>query len=155
MELIGEGKINDAFNAWLMKHNFEARIGGMDTDFYWKPVEDTISYSFVYAQKYDTVFQKVCEKLGLAYEIDIFWLSLLHELGHSETWHLVEEEHHIIDIETYTSEDYYYHPRELVATQWAVDFINEHFDWVQELMNMSRAAIIEFFITNDIEMEEE
>ena len=150
--LIGENQINEIFNEWLEDNGFDARINGLHNDFFWDSYEDTIAYSFVVAEKFDRAFQKVCIDLGLGYDIDIFWLSFFHELGHSETYHLVDESAFLIDADL-LGDDYYYHPREIIATEWAVNYINNNIDKVKLLMQMVRPAIVRFFTVNNIQDE--
>ena len=154
MELIGENKINTIFNAWLKYHGFNTRVSGLDNDFYWNYDKDTVTYSFVHAERFCRDFTEVCVDLGLAYDIDIFWLSLFHEIGHGQTYDRVSDDG-IWEADLLCGMDYYYCEREVIATQWAVDFINNHIEWVQELMSLVRPAIIEFFTVNNIETEDE
>ena len=151
--LIGENQINEIFDEWLENNGFDARIAGLEPDFGWYMSSDTIAYSFVVAEKFDKAFQRVCEDLGLNYEIDIFWLSFFHELGHSETYHCIDETAFLIDADL-LGDDYYYHPREIIATEWAVDYINTHIDKVKMLMQMVRPAIVRFFTVNNIQSED-
>ena len=90
--LIGEEIINEAMNSWLEKNGFETRIYGLDTDFSWEVGADLIRYSLATIDFSDKAFMEYAYELGLFYEIDVFWFSFLHELGHAETWHLVDEE---------------------------------------------------------------
>ena len=148
--LIGESLINDAFNSWLEKYGFETRVRGLENDFYWGVNSDTISYSFVHTERFVKDFTCVCKDVGLQYDLDIFWLSFLHELGHGQTYHFVSDDE-VLEADSLSGKDYYYCIREIIATEWAVKFINEHIDLVQELMNCVRPAIINFFIKNNIE----
>ena len=148
--LIGESLINEAFDSWLEKYGFDARIRGLENDFFWGLDTDTISYSFVHTERFITEFTEVCNGLGLAYDIDIFWLSFFHELGHSMTYHFVDDDE-VDAAEEAIGIDYYYCTRELIATEWAVNYINEHIDLVCELMDSVRPAIINFFVKNNIE----
>ena len=151
--LIGEELINDVFNAWLKKHNFQVRVEGLDNDFGWNYKTNRIFYSFVYGAQYDDDFHRVCDELGLKYDIDIFWLSLLHEIGHSMTFHTLTDEEidEAFDLE---GVDYYYCHREIIATEWAVNFVNNCLDLVIELMEWVKPAINQFFVANNIEADE-
>ena len=97
------------------------------------------------------MFMDYAYELGLFYEIDAFWISFLHELGHAETWYLVDEEDWDMPESVNTMEDYFRHPRERIATEWAVDFINEHSDLVADLSRLVRPAICKFFELNNIQ----
>ena len=148
--LIGESLINEAFDNWLEKHGFDARIRGLEEDFYWGSDTDTIAYGFVHSEQVIEDFTSVCNDIGLKYEIDIFWLSFFHELGHSMTYHFVTDDE-AWEAEFMSGMEYYYCKREIIATEWAVDFINQHIDLVKELMECVRPAIINFFVKNNIE----
>ena len=148
--LIGESLINDAFNFWLEKYGFETRVRGLENEFYWGVDSDTISYSFVHTEQFIEDFTCVCQDVGLLYNLDIFWLSFLHELGHGQTYHFVSDDE-AWEADFLSGMDYYYCHRELIATEWAVNFINQHADWVVELVNTVRPAILNFFAKNNIE----
>ena len=148
--LIGESLINEAFNSWLEKHGFDARIRGLEEEFFWGSDTDTIAYCFVHSERFIEDFTYVCNDIGLEYDIDIFWLSFFHELGHSMTYHFVDDDE-AWEADFLSGMDYYYCNREYYATEWAVNFINAHVDWVQELMDCVRPAIINFFVVNNIE----
>ena len=150
MEFIGEEMVNDAFNYWLEKNGFEARVFGLENAFAWNPYSDLIYYSVVMSEQADIMFYEYVDELGLKYEIDNFWLAFLHELGHSETWCFVEEEDYDIP-KNITNYDYYRLPREAVATEWAVRFINEHADLVRDLTRIVGPVIDKFFELNEIE----
>ena len=147
--LIDESLINDAFNSWLEKHGFDARIRGLEEEFFWGSETDTIAYCFVHPEKFIEDFTFVCQDIGLQYEIDIFWLSFFHELGHSQTYHFIEDDE-AWEADFLSGMDYYYCNREYYATEWAVNFINTHIDWVIELMECVRPAIVNFFAKNSI-----
>ena len=148
--LIGEELINDAFNSWFKKYGFETRVSGLDNDFYFNCVKDTVSYSFVHTESFIRDFNLVCNGLGLNYDIDIFWLSFFHEVGHGQTYHLVSDEA-ACEADLLEGLSYYYCEREIIATEWAVEFINNHIEQVIELMEMVRPAIVHFFTVNNIQ----
>ena len=149
--LIGENAINDAFNSWLEKNGFTARIHGLENEFYWGSETDTIAYCFVHPERFIEDFTYVCNDIGLDYEIDIFWLSFYHELGHSLTHELITDEE-IWEADFLSGMEYYYCNREYYATEWAVNFINRNIDKVCELMEMTKPAIMQFFTVNNIEI---
>jgi hypothetical protein len=101
--------------------------------------------------------------------IDTFLLSLLHEVGHAETWDDLEDEDiaYSDDMKVFIQEElaagvtevrrrelyfeYFNLPDELAATTRAIEYIKNNaiqlvFDW--EIISR---AIIEFFKTNDID----
>ena len=150
--LIGEDAINAAFDTWLIKQGFKTRIKGLDNEFFWNFDKDLVSYSFVHAEQFERDFAEVCYDLGLQYEIDVFWLSFFHELGHGQTFQDITDDE-IWEADFLSGFDYYYCQREVVATQWAVNFVNNHFDLVLDLIEMVKPAILHFFTVNNIEEE--
>ena len=84
-------------------------------------------------------------------------ISFLHELGHHETYELLEDDE--IDFSESEKERiratmesgheanmaYYYLPDEIIATQWAVNFMNEHTDAVIDMINRVSPKIYEFY----------
>jgi hypothetical protein len=148
--LIGEDIVNAAFDAWFIKHNFKTRINGLDNEFFWNFDTDKVSYCFVHSDRFIEDFTEVCNDLGLQYDIDIFWLSFFHEVGHGQTFQDITDDE-IWEADFLSGFDYYYCQREVVATQWAVDFINNHFDLVIDLIEMVKPAIVKFFQDNNIE----
>ena len=135
--MIGEQKLTDYLTNWMQKHDFdcEAMLG---SDFEYCIEDDVVIYALVVPQKHDELFQKLAFDLGLRYTCDNFLLSFFHEIGHYETYYLLEDseisycedvKRELYEHKTFSMKDYwtYYNlPDEVIATQWAVDFINEH-----------------------------
>jgi hypothetical protein len=143
---IPEDAINDAFNSWLEKYNFSARVYGMDYEFGYYPEENDITYSFLYIQEVENHWNEFVASLGCRYEMSHFWTSFFHELGHSETMHLLTKEE--LDYSASravvaNNAEYFELPREIIATKWAVNFINNEIDKVMELINMLRPLMEE------------
>ena len=166
MKLQGLGLIDIAFNHWLKKHGFSARIYGADTDFFWYH-NDTISYSFFFGEASLNNWNLLLEELGCNYDIDPFYSAFLHELGHSNTYRTFpttiirecERKHREIcrnpNACVPNPEYAYTHlPVEYEATRWAVNFINEHPDAVLELVELVGKAVRLFYNINDIQDEE-
>lgn len=86
----------------------------------------------------DELFVDYCKSLGLVDKYSIDTLSFFHELGHFETLHTLTEEEEIeSDVvkmfcatqEIESDENfmaYFTCPVETIATEWAVDFLNEN-----------------------------
>ena len=162
MELKGEGLINIAFNHWLKKYGFDARVRGLDTDFFWYH-DDTISYAFAFAEASANNWCALLEELGCQYEVDIFYSAFLHEVGHSCTYYAFEEEeieeceeiHRLICEEPNTFADtpeyvYTHLPVEYEATRWAVNYINTYPERIKELVRLVGKAVRNFYRINEI-----
>ena len=151
MELIGEEKIINAFNKWLIKYGFSARVLGIDTEFCWYKDDNTIGISFFETAETIASWNKFfIEELNCSYCLDIFYTSFFHELGHSNTWHKVSIEDQEVDTLGLVNENYYHLPKEIIASQWAVDYINKNIDAVSELIQTVGEALNYFFETNEL-----
>jgi len=156
-----EKEITTYITKWLHKNGFEcnAEIG---TDFSFWSDTDTISCALVINDTHMNLFQKVADELGIEYTCDNFLLSFFHELGHFETLDEINERTYkasqrkkakLETKEVYTEKDYmtYYHlPEEIIATQWAVDFINENPNKVAKFWNGLQPLILKFYEVNNV-----
>lgn len=120
----------------------------MDTDFFYDPEEDDITYAFVVSEVNDKMFMNCVHSIEPNLNCDIFLLSLLHEVGHHFTWEdLTAEE------QAYTpdGEEYYYSPKEIVATKWAVDYIYNNTNLVKAFWEELQPHILQFYRDNNVE----
>ena len=166
MKLQGENLINIAFNHWLKKYGFKARVRGADTDFYWYH-DDTISYSFFFPEQSVDNWARLLEELKCEYSINVFYTAFLHEVGHSKTYYSFKEEEideyyetlRLIDEEPASFADtleyvYTHTPIEYEATAWAVNYINTYPERVKELVDLVGKAIRLFYKLNGVITEE-
>lgn len=72
----------------------------------------------------DETFRDFARTLGLDKSVSAFTISFLHELGHNETIDFVEE--YKGDKDKLSLDDYFNLEEEIEATQWAIDYCNEH-----------------------------
>ena len=150
-------QITQALNSWLERNGFEVRVIGDADDFCWWGYDNTIEYSVLAADKHLRFWTELLNELGLNYNIDPFYTSFLHEVGHSMTYDEFEED----EIEKYyetvelmqedpgsfgddTSWIYFRLPLELTATKWMVDYINANAKVVRELVDMVRPLLIAY-----------
>lgn len=150
---------------WLCKNNFS----NIDVDFEYDfgyAVDDDLGIHCLNIGVEDnnaagTFFEQFlyeygCDYVGIPYPI----LALIHELGHIATinnfsqtelklFELAKEFSH-----GESNHDWFFHywemPDEFAATMWAVDFINEHIDAVEELCNFFIPTWIEMCETIDV-----
>lgn len=167
-ELKGVDLITTALNAWLIKQGFSARVREMDTDFYWYHDDDTISYSLFSTEDSIVQFDILMQELGCQYTIDWFYAAFLHELGHSHSYPNLSDEEILEDeaMKEWLHEQdessfeenlyslYFRIPMELVATKWAVNFINSNPNAVKELVDTVGAAVRLFYSLNEVVTEE-
>lgn len=139
--------IKNILNNWLIKNNFSARIRGFEEDFGWYHSDNTIVISVLYTEKEEKRWLNFLEEFEPMYDVPVFVSAFLHELGHSETYYdlndeiidedeetkrLLEEEPNTFECDIY---DLYYHlPMEIVATKWAINYMNTHFKQVKDLV---------------------
>ena len=68
-------------------------VAKMKTDFYSYPTERKVFFSpFIPSVETDNAFMDNAYKMGLNYDCGNFIISLLHEIGHCETWFLLTDE---------------------------------------------------------------
>ena len=166
MELKGENLINIAFNHWLKKYGFDARVRGVDTDFFWYH-DDTISYSFFFSEKSAENWELLLDELGCEYKVDMFYSAFLHELGHSNTYFSFDDDeieecetiHSLIceDPNTFSETPEYIYTHlsvEYEATRWAVEYINQYPERIAELVNLVGKAVRNFYRINEVVTED-
>ena len=135
--MINEEPINDAFNAWLEKYGFSVRVYGMDYEFAYYRDERDITWSVLYDQETEAMWDAFLERMGLAYMLHHFWTSFLHEVGHDETMYLLTAEEIAYCAErakVCSLAEYFELSREIIATKWAIDFIHNNIVAVRELV---------------------
>lgn len=166
MGLQGLGLIDIAFNHWLKKYGFNARVRGVDEDFFWYH-DNTISYSFFFPAVAAENWTRLMEELNCEYAIDEFYSAFLHELGHSHTyWNFDDEEldEYYETLELMNKEPssfaegieyvYTHLPVEYEASRWAVNYINSYPERVKELVDLVGKAVRLFYSLNDVVDEE-
>ena len=165
-KLRGIKSIDRQFNRWLRKYGFKTRVRGADTDFFWYH-DDTISYSFFSPVSAVENWNELLAELGCQYDIDVFFSSFLHELGHAHTYNdfTVEELDEYAEMNRLIiyepssfaeSLDYVYThlPVEYEATRWAVNYINQYPERVGELVEKVSKAVRRFYKIHKVVNEE-
>lgn len=162
IKLRGVEDINKALNKWLADNGFETRVRGLEEDFFWYINDNTISYALVCSEASTKAWNNLLGELNCHYDIDVFYSSFLHEVFHGETYHTLDEtdldisdtmKMIINDDPDFFDDiyDIYFHlPIEIVATQAAVDFINNYPEKVQQLVETTSAAIAKFYELNGV-----
>ena len=166
MKLQGLGLIDITLNHWLKKYGFDARIRGVDEDFFWYH-DNTIAYSFFFPVEAAENWARLMEELNCEYVIDEFYSAFLHELGHSHTyWDFDDEELdeyyetlELMDKEPSSFAEgieyvYTHLPVEYEASRWAVNYINTYPERIKELVDLVGKAIRLFYSINDVVDEE-
>ncbi len=150
-------QITQALNSWLERNGFEVRVIGDADDFCWWSIDNTIEYSVLASNKHLDFWSELLDELGLNYNIDPFYSSFLHEVGHSMTFEDFKEEEleeyyetlELMDEEPSSfAEDiiwvYFNLSIEITATKWMVNYINSHFEAVKNLVDTVRPLLITY-----------
>lgn len=158
--LLGYNLLTNEIHQWLIENGWEEIGVGLDEDFYYEDIEEKIYVALTIAEKHDRLFEQVFNEIGLQHKCDNFILSFFHELGHYETLHLLTEEEEKLSEKIYNKPsyedsdylEYYYSPREIIATTWAKDFINENVDKVKDFWNRIQPIIFQLYDMNEVDV---
>ena len=143
---------------FLKNHNIKCKVN-LDTDFFYYYETNEIGYSVLVTERTANLFPSFTKKLGLKYEVPIFILCFLHEVGHYFTFENFEEDelykYRDIKVKLGDSDEdfekYYNIPDELAATMWAIDFINNNPQDIENLDKELCKAFKKFISINNIE----
>lgn len=141
-------RVDYVLNNFLQENNFDC-VAFYDAaaDSYYDLDEEEIVLGGVPDKVADRVFMRYVRELGLMGDWNINTLTFMHELAHHLTLHLLDEEEveESQQIKTFCSflcnsfgDDenacnmYFRCPEEAIATEWAVDFINNNIDIMKE-----------------------
>ena len=105
--------------------DYECEIG---SDFCVYLDEDLIHWSLLYKDECGQAFyQNFIERFPRAKGFGLFTLSLLHELGHLETeWDMEDDSE--LDTDSLSNEDYFALHNEKIATDWAGEYLIQHYE---------------------------
>lgn len=169
MKLKNVAEIDKILNDFLVEFDAVCEMG---TDFCYWTSDSLIHYSLVVSDRHNTHFMNNFHKLAPDIKCDVFLASFLHELGHHETIHLIDEldEAYCRDFKEMLSErlenekpteeneaeiyqQYFDLPDEYEATMWAIEYIRENPEKIKNLWNKVKTAIMNFYIANNVEVE--
>lgn len=150
--LRGIAEINNYIDNYVSEWGLTSQL---DTDFAYDPVEDIVYWSVVVSEKNSEDFKEFFESLGCVVKADVFIYSLFHEIGHSQTLEYVSEEDYNYSWDRkadpeITNYEYFRLPNEIVATQWAVDYINNNAEEIEEFWNGLQPLLMKFYNKNHI-----
>lgn len=155
MKLKGYKPLEKEVNKLTKKFGCTAFLG---TDFGYYPATQQIEFSLVVNQTDDAYFLASIKRLSPAVIMDIFLWSLLHEIGHSETYDDITMAEYEIDRLTkeqinkgeIARTEYYNCTDERLATAWAVWYANSHAIELEKQWKRIQKAIIKFYKKNKI-----
>ena len=110
-------------------------------DFCYDYTESKVYYSFLIPDRSGEWLMEFAKEHGLKYDCGSFFLSFFHEVGHHLTIDLLDEdeEEYSSDMKkslSSTREDnfiYFNLPDEKIATEWAINYINNNKEKLSEL----------------------
>ena len=128
-------------------------------DFEYEFVTDNVYFAVLVPSEMDKWFMEFAKENGLEYDCGSFLLSLLHEVGHGETYDLLTdaEEKKCRKIKsklTDSKEDsftYFALPDEYEATMWAIEYVNEHKDKLEKFVKKFQKVFKEFLKENEVD----
>lgn len=145
-------KITKALQKFLIDNGFDAVVE-CDNDFNYYNSSSTITYALIVAKNSAKWIKEFAFSRGLKYDCGDFLLPFFHELGHHETMFLLEDEE-----EEYTNsvkktlgsskKDYFTYfnlPDEVMATDWAINYINNNKDKLQKLAIELQTLLSEYY----------
>ena len=141
--------LNEVIESWMLENGFEMTADFNPSGFFYYDSDRHIEYCFELPDLDITSWNDFLEELNCPYDIDTFYTSLLHEIGHYCTFPLVsmgdmiysESETDRLSKSQPSYEvnmEYYHLPRELAATHWAVDYIINNPAQVKRLIMLTQ-----------------
>ncbi len=141
-------KINDEIYDFITEFNedYDCEAG---RDFCAYPLAGDIEWSLIYVDKGGKAFyENFVKRFPKANGFGLFTLSLLHEIGHLETVDKYTDDAEVRK-RTININDYFNLPNEMLATNWAGEWINNNYDYAvgidyyfTELLNDCYADLI-------------
>ena len=159
--------IDNILNEFLKPYGVSAEFGANFA--YWYE-QDKIEYSVLMPEQASDWFMENFNRLAPDIKCDPFLASFLHEIGHVETMHLIDNieecycrdnkeriSNSLTDFLTEEEEkqlyqEYFDLPDEYEATMWAINYIRNNEDKITEFWNKLKTAIVAFFEANEIEV---
>lgn len=125
-------KINNTIQSFITTINKEYKCE-MGTDFCVYMDTNIINWSIFYADENGTNFYNdFVKRFPVAKDLDLFTLSILHEVGHLETEEDMEDDTKI-DTDSLTDEEYFNLHNEKIATNWAGEWIEKNHNKAKQI----------------------
>ena len=137
--------------------DFESVELGLDFSCY--PTTNEISISVLASQNSVKEFRENLKSRTDIDDISEFTWSLLHEVGHCQTWHMMNDRtiNHCrnikrkIDRGSLPTATYYTLTDERIATDWAIRYATANHKAVKAFDTMALQLLTEFYLENDLE----
>jgi hypothetical protein len=154
--LIAKDKLERCITDCIAPFGLTAKL---DTDFAYYYVKDLVTFSIFSFKGYDDFMLDAESRFPYINGVSPFIWSLLHEIGHHETWdELTEEElkesaeiKESINEKDHSSRMAYFTcPDEYAATDWAGHYIESHRDKIDEFWDKVLVELYDFYVSNNI-----
>lgn len=159
-------KITAILNDFLEQFGLTAEAS---EDFHYNFDKNIVGYSLLAPAEGVEYLTEFVKSIAPDITCDIFLLSLLHEIGHSETWETLEEEEEVVCRNTKfrisrmmdnASEEllkelyftYFGLVDEYEATMWAINYMRKNVDMISNFWNKLQAEIIEFYVREGLDL---
>ena len=139
------GRINAELNKYLARFDLTADL---TPDFFYDEREEFIGYALATPAEDEKSFRDFIESLNPKFYYNDFIVGFFHEIGHHETLHTIDEEvrdEYDCMRWSMSTMEYFTHPVELEATLWAIEYIENHIDEVNELWLAVHPLIMDLF----------
>jgi hypothetical protein len=157
--LKGTKELEQAIDKFIEPFGLSSKL---DTDFAYYFEKDLVTFSLFQIDAYNDFILDAESRFPSVLGVHPFMWSLLHEVGHHETWdELTEEEieesmqiKDSIDTDNHSSKmSYYTCPDEYAATDWAGHYLEENREEVEDFWESLIPLFREFYKLNDVEAD--
>jgi len=132
----------------------------MGVEFFCYPTTNEIFISLVASENAVEEFMTTLLERTNVRDISEFTWSLLHEVGHCETWGVMTKRttNHCRNVKRkimqgkQPSVNYYYLTDERIATDWAIKFVENNYEMVKKFDKRILKYLKKFIIDNEIEI---
>lgn len=165
MEIKGLPTLEWWLTKWLAAAGFpnvQVRVGG---DFSYFPADNSIMVSLGVTEHHDLFLKFIQDTFKFPFTCDDFIISFFHELGHVNTWNCFDEEerkHYYADKmylacfeEDWATLEYFRLLPEFYASEWAVNYIVQHQDTIEEFWRICKKILMNIYKINGVEIESE
>lgn len=152
---------NKELSLWFNAHGITNLEFVEGEDFCYYHNQHVVQWGMLQTPRVDANFRQFFYEYGLEYDdVHIFFLSLLHEVGHYMTLHYFSEEAKESDkvakenrlSDSTIDTDYWYWelPTEFAANMWAINWMNENQELMAELYDFCMERLYAIFSDENI-----
>ena len=160
-------KLVDTFNRtlsiWFAKHGISNLEFTEGEDFCYYSEKYVVQWGMLLNDEQENMYAQFMYEYGLECEVNPFVISLLHEVGHFMTLHMIKDEivvwdalekHLMAGADTPITINSHYHYWELdtefAANMWVIEWVKNHPAELQELRNLCEEYCNEIFSNTEV-----